>query len=89
MRQFGRVLDRRHLDRRVGLAVGGDDEAVAFDGDGRRKSAMDRVIAQQMRIGFHRTQVVDRNHFDIRAIIFDDRAQDIAADTAKTVDGDT
>jgi hypothetical protein len=41
-----------------------------------------------MRIGFHRTQIVDGDHLDIGAAGFDDGAQDIASDAAEAVDGD-
>ncbi len=49
---------------------------------------MHAVEAQQVRIGFHRAEIVDGNHFDIGAAGLDDGAQDVAADAAKTVDGD-
>ena len=49
---------------------------------------MHAVIAQEMRIGFDRAQIVDRDDIDILAAGFDDGAQDIAADAAKSVDCD-
>ena len=48
---------------------------------------MHRIEPQQMRVGFHRPQIVDRDHLNIGATGFDDRAQDIAADPSESVDG--
>ncbi len=87
VRQLGRVADRRHLDRGIGLAVGFDEDVLAFDLDGRREAAVHAVVTQQVRIGFHRAQVVDRHDFDIRAALLDDRAKDEATDAAEAVDG--
>jgi hypothetical protein len=41
-----------------------------------------------MRIGFDWSQIVDRDDFDICATTFDDRAQDVAANPAKSVNSD-
>ena len=60
--------------------------AVTLIGYGCRETAMHAVIAQQMRIGFDRTQVVDRNHLDIGAARFDDRAQHVAPNAPEPVD---
>ena len=49
---------------------------------------MDRVEAQEVGIGFHRAEIVDGHHFDIGAAALDDRPQNVAADTAKSIDGD-
>ena len=46
-----------------------------------------RVVAQQVRVGFDRAEVVDGDDFDVLAVGLDDGAQDIAADAAETVDG--
>ena len=48
---------------------------------------MHRIVAQQVRVGFHRRQIVDGDDLDIVAVGLDDGAQDIAADAAKAVDG--
>ena len=46
------------------------------------------VVLQQVGVGGHRTQIVDRHHLDVATAVFDDRTQDEAADTAETIDGD-
>jgi len=53
------------------------------------KTSVHAVEAEQMRIGLHRSQVVDRHHFDICPAGFDDGAQHVAADAAKAIDCDT
>src|SRR6516162_3488183 len=40
-----------------------------------------------MRVGLHRGEIVDPDDLDVLAIGFGDRAQHVAADAAKTVDG--
>src|SRR5690606_28018684 len=40
-----------------------------------------------MRVGFHGTQIIDRDHVDILAAGFMNGAHDVAADAAKSVDG--
>ena len=47
---------------------------------------MHRIKPQQVRVGFHRAQIVDRHHFDIGATRFNDRAQHIAPDASEPVD---
>lgn len=84
VRQFCRIADRGHLDR---LAVV-DDDRVAVDLHVGRKAAVDGIEAQQVSVGLDRTEVVDGNDFDVRAAGFDDGAENVAADAAKTVDGD-
>ncbi|MNU11784.1 hypothetical protein D3C72_2599110 [compost metagenome] len=49
---------------------------------------MDRIETQEMRVGLDRAEVVDGNDFDILAAGFNDGAQHVAADAAKTVNGD-
>jgi hypothetical protein len=49
---------------------------------------MHAIKAQEMRVGFHRPEIVDTHHFDVRAATFGDGAKDIAADSAKSIDGD-
>jgi hypothetical protein len=68
-----------------GTAAGVD--RIALDGDLAGKAAMHAVIAHQMRIGLDRAEIVDRDDFDVGAAGFVDRAQHVAADAAKTVDG--
>ena len=48
---------------------------------------MDRIVAQQVSVGFNRAEVVDGDDFDIGAAGFDDGAQDVAADAAEAVNG--
>jgi len=83
VRQLGGVLDRRHLE---GLVAGRDH--VAIDGHFMGELAVHAVIAQQVRIGLDRTQIVDRHHFDVVATAFDDGPENVAADAAKTIDCD-
>ena len=49
---------------------------------------MHAVEAEQVGIGLDRAEIVDGHDLDIGTAGFDDGAQDIAADAAKTVDGD-
>ncbi len=44
------------------------------------------IIAQQMGIGFDRTEIIDADHFDILAAGLGNGAKHIAADAAKPVD---
>src|SRR5437016_61929 len=52
-----------------------------------RKAAVNGIEQQQMRVGFDRPQIVHRHDYDILAAGLDDGPQDIAADAAKSVDG--
>ncbi|MHC2730800.1 hypothetical protein ACVIEO_004309 [Rhizobium leguminosarum] len=83
VRKRCRILDRRDLDR---LAVA-DDDRVALDLHRCREAAVDRVVAQQVGVGFNRAEIVDGDDFDVGAAGFDDGAKDVAADAAETVDG--
>ncbi|OIQ70434.1 hypothetical protein GALL_479560 [mine drainage metagenome] len=47
---------------------------------------MHRVKAQQVRVGFHGAEVVDRHNLDIGAAGFDDRPQHVPSNAAKAVD---
>src|ERR1700730_6770178 len=81
--QFGRILDRRDLD--------GPDAAidgVALDLDVAVEAPVNGVEAQQMRIGFRRSEIVESHDLDVLASGLHNGAQDIAANAAKTVDGD-
>src|SRR6202035_4579840 len=64
-----------------------DADAVALDRDLAGEAAVHRIVAQQMRVGLHRRQIVDGDDFDIVAVGLDDGAQNIAADAVETVDG--
>ena len=46
-----------------------------------------RVVAQQMRVGLDRAEIVDGDDLDVLAAGLDDGAQDVAADAAESVDG--
>src|SRR5262245_35852355 len=81
--QRRRVLYRGHLDRAVA-----DADAVAGHLHLAGKAAVHAVETQQMGVGLHRGEVVDRDDLDVVALRFGDGAQDVAADAAKTVDGD-
>ena len=79
--KLGRVLDR------------GDLELLLADGDGiavnlhlMREAAVHAVVAKQVRIGLDRAEIVDGDHVDVLAAGFIDRAHDVAADAAKSVD---
>ena len=48
---------------------------------------MHRIETQQMRVGLDRGEIVDGDDVDVVALGFDDRAQDIATDTAETING--
>ena len=49
---------------------------------------MHGIEAQEVRIGFDRSEIVDGKDFEILAPRFDRRTQNIAADAAEPVDGD-
>src|SRR5438128_1534370 len=83
-RKLRRIADRERLDR-PDAAIDG----VALDRHLTGESAVDRIEAQQMRIGLRRGQVVDGDDVDIFAIALDDRAQHHAADAAKSIDGNS
>ena len=78
------VFDRRHFD-----LVGADRDCVAGNRHGVREAAMDAVEAQQMGVGLNRPEVVDGDHFDVRAARLIDGAQNIAPDAPEPVDRDT
>ena len=61
-------------------------DAVAGHGDLGGETAMDRIVAQQMRVGFDRTKIVDCHDLNVVASRFDDRAQNVSTDPAKSVD---
>ena len=69
------------------LAVAEVDR-VAVDRHRAGEAAVHDVVAQQMGVGLDRAEIVDGDDLDVLAAGFDDGAQDIAADAAKSVDGD-
>src|SRR5690606_34331449 len=79
--QLFRIADRRNLET---LAV--RDDRVAIDLHLARKAAMYRIVAEEMRIGFDRSKIVDGDDLDILASRFQDCPDDIAADPAKSID---
>ena len=83
VRQVRRITLGRDLD----LAQAHVDPVVAAL-DRAGKTAVDRIVAQQVRIGRHRPQVVDRHNLDVAAAMLGDGAKNKAADAAEAVDGD-
>src|SRR5262252_4057476 len=81
--QFGGVPDGCDLD--------GPDAAVdgiAFDLDLAGEWPVNGIEAQQMRIGLGRRQIVEGHDLDVLASGLRNGTQDIAADPAKSVNGD-
>ena len=83
MGKLGRVLDGRHFD---GTAA--DVDCVARNSDGVGETAVHAVETQEVSICLDGAEVVDRNDFDILPATFENRAQHVAANPAKTVDRD-
>ena len=78
-----RVALAQHLDRTRADV----DRAVRhFDGAG--EAPVDRIVAQQVGVGLHVAQIVEGDDGEIGAAGLMDRAQDVAADPPKSVDGD-
>ena len=48
---------------------------------------MDRIKAQQVGVGLNRAKVVDGDDLNVGAPRFNDGAQNVAADAAKSIDG--
>ena len=82
--QGRRILGGGDLD----LAVA-DADRIAGDLHLAGKAAVHGIEPQEMRIGLNRSEVVDGDHLDIVALRLGDRAQNVAADAAEPVDGDT
>ena len=68
-RQFGGVALGRDLDGSVA-----DADGVALHRYLAGEAAMDAVVAQQMRVGLDRTEIVQSDDLDVLAIGFGDRA---------------
>ena len=64
-----------------------DDEMIAVDADRQRERPVRRVVARQMRVGLGVAEVVDGDDLNlVGALALVERAQNVAADTAVTVD---
>src|SRR6516165_4002887 len=91
---FERDIDPELAPRQLGrIALGGDPDLAAADihpilagRDLARKAAVNAVVAQEMRIGLDRTEVVDADDLDLGVLVFVSRPQDQPADAAKAVD---
>ncbi len=79
--QLLRVADGGDPDR-----TGADVDRLAFDGDRAGKPAVNAVKAQQVGVGRHRPEVVDRHDLDVGPPGLGDRAQDVAPNASEPVD---
>ena len=79
----GRILDRGEPD-----LVAVDDEMVALDRNFPVETPVDRIVFEHVGqiLGFE--QVVDPDHLDVFAEVFDRRAEDHASDAPEAVDAD-
>src|SRR6185503_13265304 len=69
--------------------VAGYHEMIAFDADLERKTAVRGVVTREMRVRLRIAEIVDGDDLNfVRALALVQRAQDVAADTAITVDSD-
>src|SRR5262249_32254686 len=66
---------------------GADVQSIALELDLAREATMHAVVFEQMRVGRRWRQIVDRQHLHIIAPALRERAQHVATDPAKTVDG--
>src|SRR4029078_13472112 len=82
--QLRRIALGRDLDRPVSAT-----DRVSFDGHLAGEAAVHAVVAQQVRVGFNRTEVVDANDFNVLATGFGNGAKDIAPDAPKPVNANT
>ena len=81
MRQVGRIALGRNVDA---LAV--DDQIVAIDFDRAAKGTVNTVTLEQHGIGLGRSQIVDRDQFEVMIGARKDRPRHIAPDAPETVD---
>ena len=81
VRKLGRILDRGHLD-----LVAVDHHRVALDRDLVRKAPVHAVVAQEVRVGLDRTEIVDRDDLDVLAARFQNSAQHQPPNAAEAVD---
>ncbi len=49
---------------------------------------MDGIVAQKMRVGLDRAEIIDRHDVNVGAAGFVDRPNDVAADAAEAIDCD-
>src|SRR5690606_3221758 len=66
-----------------------DRDGIAIDRHVEGKAAVDAVVSQQMRIGFHRAEVIDGYDVNVLAAAFKDGAQDVAANAAESIVGNS
>jgi hypothetical protein len=83
-RKLRRILDRGDLE-----LVGADIDRVALDLHLMREAAMHAVVAQQVGVGLDRAEIVDGHDVDVLAAGLIDGADDVAADAAKAIDGNS
>ena len=84
VRQLSRVLDRGDLE---GLVA--DRDGVALDLHVHVQRAVDAIVFQQVNVVFHRSEVVDGDDLDVRALVFQDGTKNQPTDPAKAVDRNT
>eukprot|EP00521_Asterionellopsis_glacialis_P020868 CAMPEP_0195331826 /NCGR_PEP_ID=MMETSP0708-20121125/12884_1 /TAXON_ID=33640 /ORGANISM="Asterionellopsis glacialis, Strain CCMP134" /LENGTH=91 /DNA_ID=CAMNT_0040400409 /DNA_START=225 /DNA_END=497 /DNA_ORIENTATION=- len=80
MRKFGRIADRGTLEGAIA-----NPDHIAIDADLFVELAMNRIILKQVSIGFDRAQIIDRDDFNVFAVMFNNRAKDQTTDTAKAI----
>ena len=89
----------RHIDAELAprqfrrVALGGDADLAAADihpvvagRDLAGKAAVHAVVAQEVRVGLDRAEIVDADHLDLGVLVLVSGAQHQAADAAETVD---
>src|SRR5580693_7694977 len=81
VRKLGRILDRRHL-----YLVAVDHHRVAVDLDLVRKAPVDTVVAQEVRVGLHRAQIVDGDDLDVLAARLQNSTQHQPPNPAEAID---
>ncbi len=64
------------------------DNAVFGRRNRDREAPVHAIILQKVCVCFDRAQIVDCDHFDIGAPAFNDRPQDIPANSSETIDTD-
>ena len=84
VRQVFRIADGGAEDR---LAI--DHDLVTVDLNVSREAAMNGVEAQEMGIRGDGAEIIDRDDFNVLAVMLDDGAQDETSDPAKSIDCDT
>ena len=82
-RQLRRIALGRHLDR-----AAADVDAAVLGLHLAAERPVHGVVAQEMRVGFDRAEIVDADDLDVAAVVLDDGAQDQTPDAPEAVDGD-